>query len=225
MANKAKPNYVKSRELRVLKESLVRVAVGMYRAQTAKPGSRDWKGYRTVTRLVMEEHQRSTQNASNSRGERVDINWTTVRDRDEGTPSLLEKRLFEGLLTPEEDRILTEFLQNSADRGFPCTRKRIAEAALAIVRKRKGEHRSINPSWITRFINRKKADKQLKAYWSKALKSDRGQAVNENTHGKYFDLLEDLFATHQFATECIYGGDESSFQKGILLNEYTSFVC
>ena len=50
----------------------------------------------------------------------------------------------DALLTPEEDTILNQFLQEMADRGFPASNKRVVEAALAIVQKRDPEIRNLD---------------------------------------------------------------------------------
>jgi hypothetical protein len=214
MANKAKPEYLKRLELRLLKEKLILRTLDEYHNQDAKPGSREWLGYRQITNKIMDDYERETITKSNPRGVRVDLNWNTVRKRDDGTKSLIDTRADDGILTPEEDRILTEFLQEAADRGFPANNKRIVEAALAIIQKRNPSIKSLSTRWVARFILRKKAQGELQKYWSKSLKSDRGRAVNKNTHNEYFNLLERVFKEKDFSPDCIYGGDESGFQKG-----------
>jgi hypothetical protein len=132
--------------------------------------------------------------------------------------SLLETRADDpdAYLTREEDAILTEFLNTSAECGFPCNNEHLREAARAIAVKRVPNVKRPGKSWVNRFLNRKHARKELSKYWSKSLKSDRGKAVNANTHREYFDLLERLFIENDFHPECIYGGDESAFMKGEL---------
>jgi hypothetical protein len=215
MANKAQPEYVKSQILHLLKEQLVQEAVEMYRTQTGKTGTCEWLGYRKVAAKVMDKHEERTRKKPNEKGEWVEINWTTVRKCDEGTRSLLETRADDALLTPEEDILLTEFLAETADRGFPANNRRVKEAALSILRKRDADASfTVSDSWVTRFLNRKKARNQLAKYWSKSLKNIRGGGVNPTTHREYFKLLTELFEKHDFAEECIWGGDESAFQKG-----------
>jgi hypothetical protein len=214
MANKAKPLYLKKQEWWLKKEDLLDRAVNAYRTQAAKPGTRQWKGYRTIAVEIMDQYEEETKSRSNPRGERININWTTIRSRDEGTRSLLDARAQDALLTPDEDHILTEFLQESADRGFPANSKRIIEAALEIIQKRRPEIKKLSHHWLSRFLNRKKARKELQVYWSKSLKTDRGRAINPTTHREYFRLLQQLFEEYEFSEDCIWGGDESAFQKG-----------
>jgi len=206
MAYRAKSDYEKAQIRRIAKENLIRRAVDTYRDQPE--GSRSHRrGYRTITDQVMDDYEAET-------GGRIYINWATVRKRDEGTRSLHEARAADALLTPDEDQLLTRFLKETADRGFPCNNKRIIEAALAIVRQR-DPLAHIGESWVTRFLARKRARKELSKYWSRPLKSVRGGAVNPTNHKEYFDLLESLFAEYGFEEDCIYGGDESCFQKGV----------
>lgn len=213
MANQAQPIYVKSQILLLLKEELVLEAVEMYRTQTAKPGSCEWMGYRTMADKVMDRHKERTRKGKHDKGEHIQINFAMVRKRDEGTRSLLDARADDALLTPKEDRLLTDFLHETASRGFPANNRRVKEAAISIVRQRDPDI-TISDSWVTRFLNRKNAQKELDKYWSKALKNIRGGGVNPTTHKEYFKLLEELFEKHDFAEECIWGGDESAFQKG-----------
>src|ERR1700761_1788369 len=179
MPGKAKSDYIKAHIMRCEKELLIDHAIELYRAQP--PGSRNRKGYRTLA-----EECSAAWNAQNSAkfGFHLKLSSTTLQARDEGRLLLSEKRAEDALLTPDEDALLTQFLQETANRGFPCNNKRIREAAVSILQRREPTFAEIHlgKGWHTRFIQRKKARKELASYWSRPLKSDRATAVNPHTH-------------------------------------------
>ena len=126
MAYRAKSNYEKAQIRQIAKENLIWRGVNTYCDQLE--GSRSHrKGYRTITQQVMDNYEAES-------GTRININWATVQKQDEGMRSLLEAGADDVLLTLNEDRLLTRFLKETADRGFPCSNKHMIEAALAIIR-------------------------------------------------------------------------------------------
>lgn len=68
-------------------------------------------------------------------------------------------------------------------------------------------------SWTQCFLDRH--DKQLGAYWSPPLDSHHGQAVNENTHKAWCNLLKKTLDDNQFEEDCCRVVDETGSQPGI----------
>ncbi|EIW78753.1 hypothetical protein CONPUDRAFT_17717, partial [Coniophora puteana RWD-64-598 SS2] len=84
-------------------------------------------GFRKVCIAVEKDYLNET-------GEHVTINPKTVCSRYNGTPSLHETRANQSLITPEEDKVIIDTLNECARQGFPWTHARLAEIANNIVR-------------------------------------------------------------------------------------------
>ncbi|KAI0274198.1 hypothetical protein BGY98DRAFT_1117181 [Russula aff. rugulosa BPL654] len=56
-------------------------------------------------------------------------------------------------------------------------------------------------------------------YWSSALDSSRGRAVNPVTKEEYFRLLKEVIEEYNIPDELVYGADETGIQVGIGVTE------
>jgi hypothetical protein len=56
-------------------------------------------------------------------------------------------------------------------------------------------------------------------YWSSALDSSRGRAVNPVTKEEYFQILKDVREKYNIPDELVYGADETGIQSGIGVTE------
>jgi len=52
-------------------------------------------------------------------------------------------------------------------------------------------------------------------YWSSAMDSSRGRAVNPITKAEYFRLLKDVTEEYDIPDELVYGADETGIQTGV----------
>lgn len=121
-----------------------------------------------------------------------------------------------GWLTPEEDETVVAYCIELAARGFPLTHEALKFHVDIILRARVGStflETEVGQNWTARFLRRHAA--QLGAYWSSSLDSNRGQAVNENTHRAWCDLLKTTLDDHHMKEDCLWAADESGFQPGI----------
>ena len=107
-----------------------------------------------------------------------------------------------------------------ARRGFPLSPKRLREHAEQILTARLGKmfpETGLGKNWATRFIT--KHHDRLGMYWSSAMDSSRGRAVNPITKAEYFKLLKEVREEYDIPDELVYGADETGIQTGIGVTE------
>lgn len=127
-----------------------------------------------------------------------------------GGRSMDEANAAKQKLSPAEERVLVNFILNSADRGFPMTHRSIESYANAILQKRIGSnYQPVGSGWIFAFLDRNRRD--LQTHWSKPLDMQRAQALNPEAVKHWFDLVEELVVNTGIKKEDIYGMDESGF--------------
>lgn len=213
MPGRAKSDSRKNREKRQVYETLIARAVNGYQNQTPAAGQKR-KGFRKITEAVNEEYLALTGNHS-------DLKWETVKNRYNGVRSLTEARAEDqGWLTELETVHLCDFLTSCAEMGLPCNRRRVREAANTIIRVRDTDFPGVGQNWVHRWLERMMSQKRLASYWSRALETKRGKAVNPYTHEQWFSVLERVCDEYQFDSDCIYNSDESGFQKGVAEREH-----
>jgi len=113
------------------------------------------------------------------------------------------------------------FCIENANRGFPLAPRRVKLHAERILIARLGHKFPIGglgKEWTTRFLSRHAHE--LGHYWSRAIDSARGRAVNEVTREEYFRLLKEVREEYDIPDELVYGADESGLQTGIGQKEY-----
>jgi len=110
MPNKALSNRIKRQQQGQIKEEIMTKAVEAYTTEQAKSLPR--KGARTIAK----EHGIKNQ-------------WRTIINRYEGGRSIHEAHEDQQKLTSAEEAILVDFLNQSADHGFPQTRRNIIQYA------------------------------------------------------------------------------------------------
>lgn len=110
MPNKALSDRVKRQNKSQIKEEKMVEAVDAYRSEQAKPAPR--KGARTIAKEYGIENQ-----------------WRTIVNRYEGGRSTREAHEDQEKLTGAEEAVLVDFLNQSADRGFPQKRRNIIQYA------------------------------------------------------------------------------------------------
>jgi len=70
----------------------------------------------------------------------------------------------------------------------------------------------VGKNWTARFLDRHSG--QLGLHWSSPLDTNRGHAVNENTHKAWCKLLEHTLNVHGIQEDTLWAADESGFQPG-----------
>ncbi len=93
------------------------------------------------------------------------VNHSTLWKRcQDGYVSRYESDRARGHMTPAEEEVLVVYLLARAERGFPPTRRAIAEKATAILRARLGPSFKLGKHWVERFLARQ--HDRLVPYWS-----------------------------------------------------------
>ena len=160
MAGKALSEQVKRQKQRRLKEDKLREAVDAYRAEQLKP-ERSRRGLREIARIYGIPGQ-----------------WSNIGKRYNGGRSTTEVHQEQQKLTPSEEETLVQFLDESADRGFPQTHQQLKHFADAILQSRlgTGTSESVGGSWSGRFLDRHRD--VLQTHWSKSLDTQRASCMN-----------------------------------------------
>jgi hypothetical protein len=113
-------------------------------------------------------------------------------------------------LSAAEERVLVDFIKESADRGFPMTHSTINTYANAVLQTRVGpDFEPVGPNWIFRFLDRHRDE--LQTHWSKPLDTQRARALNPEAVKAWFNLVEEWIVKRGIQKENIYGMDESGF--------------
>lgn len=152
--------------------------------------------------------------------EDMGVKTLTLRDRVNGKQSMADFNATKQKLTPAEENVLVELMNQSSDWSCPFTFEEIARHATRIIKERGGVLDEIlGTHWVSRFIERH-FDK-LKTYWSKPLDTQRAQCLNPTAVADWFRILKEELVNKNVAVENIYGMDESGFPPS---NQGTSRV-
>jgi len=137
-----------------------------------------------------------------------DVKQPTLTARINGRPSKMESAKKHQLLHPNEEQCLVEYLQETARRGFPDTRKRCIRHANEILCQRLGNPKAaVGKRWLDHFLLRH--HDQLRCYWSTSLTTVRGGALNEAVVDDWFELLDATITNYGIEEDCIFSMDET----------------
>ncbi|KIK10641.1 hypothetical protein PISMIDRAFT_40516, partial [Pisolithus microcarpus 441] len=129
----------------------------------------------------------------------VRVSRDTVRRRLQGGRSSHQFNMeTNAWLMEGEEENLVAFCLDYAARGFPLNHNSLRLHVNTILRTRLGENfpeSGVGLNWTDHFVEWHSA--QLGRYWSSSLDSNRGRAVNENTHQEWFKLLGETIETYQ----------------------------
>ncbi|KIO25458.1 hypothetical protein M407DRAFT_8361 [Tulasnella calospora MUT 4182] len=114
-------------------------------------------------------------------------------------------------LTPAENRILLNFAEDQAKRGFPLSHRKLKERANAILQLRKGPNFTVGTAWVSRWLETH--SDTISVYWSRGLDRARASGLNPVAVGWYFDTLEGLDRLG-IPRENWYGADETGVMLG-----------
>jgi Tc5 transposase DNA-binding domain len=190
MANKALSERVKAQKQRTLNEKKLINAVKAYGLEEGRP-----KHLRKGARTIAQEFG-------------IDKQWKTIINRYKGGRSLSEGHENLQKLTPAEETVLVNFLNESAERGFPQTPQEVAKWANMIRRSRLGpDCENVGESWVGRFLDRHRDI--LQTHWSKPLDTQRARAMNPEAKKRWFELVEAFVVKLGIKPENLYGMDET----------------
>ena len=149
MANKALSVQVKAQKQRTLNEKKMKDTVNAYRLEQGKPEHLQ-KGVHTIAKEFGKESQ-----------------WRTISNHYNGGWSIWEGHEDLQKLTPPEETVLVNFLNESAARGFPQTPQNVTLYANMIRRNCLGaECEDVGVSRVGRFLDRHRDI--LQTHWSKS---------------------------------------------------------
>jgi hypothetical protein len=78
--------------------------------------------------------------------------------------------------------------------------------------------RGLGRDWGNHFIT--KHHNRLGMYWSTALDSSRGHAVNPIMKEEYFKMLKEVREMYNILDELVYAADETGIQSGLGMMEF-----
>src|SRR6267378_361617 len=185
MVNHAKSNALKAQIERKKKDNLMAQAVALFHTKQMDTDTGKPMSMRKLCQLVSDDHYERTQ-------KRIHVDDSTLARLVKGGITRTESNGKKGWLTKEEGDIVVDFAIAMARRGFPLSPKRLREHAERILTVRLGKAfpaTGLGKNWATRFIT--KHHDRLGMYWSSAMDSSRGRAVNPITKAEYFKLLDE----------------------------------
>lgn len=166
-------------------------AVDAYRQEQTKPDSEPRKGIRYFAK-------------------RFGVSKSTLGRAIEGKLTRSAFSESRQKLTPVQERVLVDFITESADRGFPLVHRQIEEYANELLIRAQGpDAEPVGKSWIFAFLDRHRDD--LQTHWSKPLDTQRAKSLNPKAVEHWFDLVEKVIEKEGVRPEDIYGMDESGF--------------
>lgn len=115
-------------------------------------------------------------------------------------------------LSVSEERLLVDYIKESANLGFPFVHRDLEAFADAVIQARTedgSEAEKVGKSWVFRFLERHETE--LQAHWSRPLDTQRANALNPTAVQAWFDLVEKFIVKLGVLPENIYGMDESGF--------------
>ena len=181
---------IKAKQRR-LKNAQLAEAVDMYEQEQQKPDRRKRK---TRQRICAE----------------TGVVERTLRRHLKGGVTISAFNAKKQFLTPAEERILVDFIVESADRGCPPTPAEVKQAAAEIASARTPD--AIEPkkpgvNWVARFLDRHRDE--LQTHWSRPLDTIRARSLNPATVEHWFQHVVGRQYHGKFKPEHTYGTDES----------------
>ena len=133
---------------------------------------------------------------------------STLSARINGRPSKLVSASKRQKIFPDEEKLIVDYLQETARRGFPDTQKRCIFRANEILRMRSGNRDAkVGSCWLRRFLQRH--HDKIRSYWSTSLTTVRGGALNPGVVDDWFELLQTTVTTCAIDQDCIFSMDET----------------
>ena len=209
MVGKAKSKAAKEHEYAEEKATLQRIAVEGYRQELQKQDGKI-KGARKICEEVEIEHKNTT-------GRYIPLSHATILRHANGGKPMSEFNAEKRLLSKEEEEVILGFIQETGNRGFPLSHRRLREHANSIIKARLGNPSfvGVGQNWTDRFVLTH--SERIKTIWSTSLEGKRAQSANPTNNKEWFDLLAtDL---KDVDPDCIWAADETGIQTGNAVKE------
>ena len=190
MVGRALSERVKTQAKRRTENARMQQAIDEYLREQEKPAGTKKRGLRPIAQL----HQ---------------VNYRTLSRLAAGNQSISAFNASKRKLTYAEERVLVDFILESADRACPMSLPNIEEHANAILAFRDVPGEPVGGSWVERFLDRYRGE--LQTHWSSPLATERARSLNKGAVGHWFDLVYKRLVERGVKKHNIYGMDESGF--------------
>jgi len=138
---------------------------------------------------------------------------TTLTARIQGRPSKIEAADDHALISSSQSIEICAFAAEIADRGFPNTRRQIAQCLNRLVQLKLGNPSySLSDTYIDSWAE--KNSHLISKYWTTSLTNIHANNLNEHTVAQYFKLLGEVDAVHKFNDCNIFSMDETNMSFG-----------
>lgn len=134
MPGRALSERVKRQNRRQHENACMQAAIDEYEREQLKPHGVKKQGLRPI---------------ANANG----VNWSTLHHLVNGGTSMSKFNALKRKLTHAEERILVDFILESADRALPMSLKNIEVHANSILTSRTGDADTVGGSWVGRFLD------------------------------------------------------------------------
>lgn len=189
MVGRALSERVKAQQQRRKLNKQMQDAVDEYLREQEKPKDR-----RRGLRPIADKHK---------------VHYRTLANLAKGGQSLSAFNASKRKLGFAEERVLVDFILESADRSLPMSLDNIAEHANAILGSRGEAGDTIGKCWVGRFLDRYRDE--LQTHWSRPLDTQRARALNPGVVKAWFELVKERKEAQGIKPHNIYGMDESGF--------------
>jgi hypothetical protein len=208
-----KSDALKRQIARKVKDDLMAQAVARFQTKPVDAATGKQISMRKLCQLVSDDHYARTH-------KRILVDDSTLARLVKGGITQTKSNSKKSWLEEEEAKLVIDFAIETARREFPLSPKRLREHAEKILKARLGQkfpETGLGKNWATRFLT--KHHERLGMYWSSAMDSSRGRAVNPITKAEYFKLLKEVREEHDIPDDLVYGADETGIQTGIGVTE------
>jgi hypothetical protein len=190
MVGRALSERVKAQARRRAENARYQEAINEYLCEQEKPKGTKKRGLRVIA-------------------DKYNVNYSTLGRLAKGGQSLTAFNASKTKLTYAEERVLVDFILESADRACPLTSSSIREHANAILSYREVPGEKVGEAWTQRFLERYRGE--LQTHWSSPLATERAKSLNKEAVSHWFQLVEERLVKRGIKKHNIYGMDESGF--------------
>ena len=190
MVGRALSNRIKAQARRRVENTHMQEAIDEYLHEQEKPEGSKKRGARPI---------------ADAHG----ICYKTLLRLAKGNRSMSAFNASKRKLKYAEERVLVDFILESADRAVPMTSKNIETHANAILKFCDTPGEDVGVNWVARFLERNQDE--LQTHWSSPLATERARSLNKEAVKHWFDLVYKMLVEKGIKKHNIYGMDESGF--------------